>query len=520
MPWPNLLVGTGLAIAGWLLPRQVAGAWSLRQPMAVLLDVAVPGLGFALALAATARPIFAGALIFAAFGGFAFADWAKRAVLLEPIVFSDSAEVIELFRHPQLYLPFAGSGRVIAGGLVTFGVFAALMVSEPAAWEWSPWPAMIGLAAAGALGWAVGGPWLGDCARWLRRLAPSWDPFRDSARLGPLAMQLVYGITARSERAARRLGAAAPPAPAAIPRRSKTLPPAAVVQCESFFDARRLHPGIGRGLLPAFDACCRDGIQSGRLAVNGWGANTVRTEFAVLTGLDDAALGLDRFNPYHAFARVPLASFVWRLRAAGYRTICIHPFDRRFYRRDRIMPDLGFDAFLGEEAFPGAARTGLYIADVEVARLAVELLREEGPGTFLFAITMENHGPWHGKGPAGLDLAPELAALPEGRALGRFLRGLRGSDAMLGILAEALTARGAPGVLAFYGDHLPSFPAAFAALGFRDRQSDYVIWSPPAGEGRRRDLAAHELPAAIMAAMSAATIRRRDSALDFRVGAL
>jgi len=107
----------------------------------------------------------------------------------------------------------------------------------------------------------------------------------------------------------------------------------------------------------------------------------------------EAAIGLDRFNPYHAFARVPLASFVWRLRAERYRTICIHPFDRRFYGRDRILPKLGFDVFLGEEAFAGAARAGVYIADVEVARLGAELLREEGPGTFLFAITMANHGP-------------------------------------------------------------------------------------------------------------------------------
>jgi len=76
---------------------------------------------------------------------------------------------------------------------------------------------------------------------------------------------------------------------------------------------------------------------------------------------------------------------------------------------------------------------------------------------------------------------------------------------MLGIFAQALTMRSEPGVLAFYGDHLPSFPAAFAALGFRDRDSDYVIWSPQVNEGRRRDLAAHELQAAILDATSAAT---------------
>ena len=75
----------------------------------------------------------------------------------------------------------------------------------------------------------------------------------------------------------------------------------------------------------------------------GWGANTMRTEFAVLTGIPESALGYDRFNPYYGLARVPIESHVWRLRRAGYRTICLHPFDRRFFRRDLAMPALGFE---------------------------------------------------------------------------------------------------------------------------------------------------------------------------------
>jgi hypothetical protein len=48
-------------------------------------------------------------------------------------------------------------------------------------------------------------------------------------------------------------------------------------------------------------------------------------EFAVLTGIAESALGYDRFNPYHAVTRTPIASQVWRLRRAGYRTICLPP---------------------------------------------------------------------------------------------------------------------------------------------------------------------------------------------------
>ena len=109
-------------------------------------------------------------------------------------------------------------------------------------------------------------------------------------------------------------------------------------------------------MLAGFAACRASSALSGRLHVPGWGANTMRTEFAVLTGIPESALGYDRFNPYYGLARVPIGSQVWRLRRAGYRTICLHPFDRRFFRRDLAMPALGFERFLGRETLRRAAR--------------------------------------------------------------------------------------------------------------------------------------------------------------------
>ena len=211
----------------------------------------------------------------------------------------------------------------------------------------------------------------------------------------------------------------------------------------------------------------------------GWGANTMRAEFAVLTGIPESELGYDRFNPYYALARTPIESHVWRLRRAGYRTICLHPFDRRFFRRDLAMPALGFERFLGRETL-GGPRTPPYYPDPDLARDILRVIDREGPETFLFAITMGNHGPWLAKGPP---IDPDIAALfdpgemPDGAGLLRYLDGLRRSDAMLQILIGELERRGRPAVLAFYGDHLPSLPHAFAHFGFTETSADYVIWN-------------------------------------------
>src|SRR5204863_52509 len=76
--------------------------------------------------------------------------------------------------------------------------------------------------------------------------------------------------------------------------------PVIIVQCESFFDARRLSPLIQRDFLAGFDACRASAGLFGRFDVPAWGANTMRAEFAVLTGVPESELGYDRFNPYYA----------------------------------------------------------------------------------------------------------------------------------------------------------------------------------------------------------------------------
>jgi len=497
----HFTIGLIMAIAGALAPRFVSRA-PLRLSAKFLIDLLPSLIGFVLFATLTARPILAGTLILSLMIGFAFVDWVKRATLLEPAVFSDLGEFIELFRHPDLYLPFAGPARVIGTAVGIFILFGILFVYETPAWAWTPASSLLPPLAICAAGWAIHGPFINQTAELFRRLNPTGDPFRDAADIGPSAMQFTYSFIARDERSARR-AEARKSRPALVMARSSGATPIMVVQSESFFDPRRLHPGIPADIVPNFAAAQQFGIQSGRMAVNTWGANTIRTEFAVLTGLPDEAVGFDRFNPYFAFARTPLPSLASRMREQGYRTICLHPFDRTFYRRDHVLPFLGFDTFIGDEAFADASRTGGYISDEEVGKVALELLREEGPHTFLFIITMENHGPWKDavKRPLLPDLTAGLPDIPEKAELNGFLHGVRKADALLGTLCDTLSERG-PGLCAFYGDHLPSFPEAFPALGFHETSSDYLIWHSQGGLALQQDLAAHQLSSAIASALT------------------
>jgi hypothetical protein len=496
-------VGGALALAAWLIPRRIADAKTAGSP-ALLLDLLPVLLAGSLVLTATGRPIFTGVVLVSLGAGFAVADRTKRQVLREPVVFSDMSELPQVFSHPQLYLPFAGPTLVIGGAAAATALSIALLSLEPGVWEPDPWLVLF------YAGLMIGGAWLmsrepalGIAAAALRELGATGEPLSDAATLGPFAMVLISGVIARAERAARRARHAPLPAPSLRRARPPAGVPLVLVQCESFFDARRLTPLVPRDLLSGFDACCESGATFGRLEVGGWGANTMRAEFAVLTGIPESELGYDRFNPYHAFARVPITSLAWRLRTQGYRTICLHPFDRSFFRRDLTLPALGFERFLGIESLGGSRRPP-YCSDPELAEQVLGVLDAEGPRVFIFAITMGNHGPWR---EVGLPIDPELRHqfdpedVPQGGDLARYLEGLRRSDEMLQILLSGLRQRDREGVLAFYGDHLPSLPHAFGYFDFDEGGTDYVVRHDAALHSHQLDLPAHGLPQVIIEAL-------------------
>jgi hypothetical protein len=506
----HIAVGVALALAGWLIPRRVADARTVRLA-ALLVDLLPVLLGGSLLLAATGRPIFTGVVLISLGAGFALADRTKREVLREPVVFSEMSELPHVFTHPQLYLPFAGPVLVVGGAVAAIAACIALLSFEPELWRPDPLLVMTygALIVTGA--WLMSRePVLGAVAAALRELGATGEPFSDASALGPFAMVLVYGVVARAERTARRARHAPPPAPALTLRSAGV--PLILVQCESFFDARRLSPLVPEALLSGYDACCESGGTFGRLEVPGWGANTMRAEFAVLTGIPENELGYDRFNPYHAFARAPIASLVWRMRNQGYRTVCLHPFDRSFFRRDLTLPALGFETFLGLESLGGSRRPPYY-SDPELAHHVLRVLDAEGSRVFIFAITMGNHGPWHEAGPpidAELQCLFDAVSLPQGGELLRYLDGLRKSDEMLQILLSGLQQRQRDAVLAFYGDHLPSLPHAFRHLGFNEWDSNYVVWHGAAPRVRQVDLPAHRLPKIIVETL------HRAGALDDR----
>ena len=506
----QLAVGILITAATWLGLRRLVGARLLGTPgrarwAILLLDALPPFAGFALFLLAVQRPIMSALAILALGIGMGVADRVKRTILGEPVVFADRAELIELVRHPRLYLAFIGIWRMILATAACVGIVALLLWVEPRLWDPGVvyfWPRAIVAALIGRLLFRLPGrpPLLGWLANRYRGFGPSRDPIVDARQFGLLASCIIHATLARDERADRQQAAQARDWPA-IP----DVGPIVIVQGESFVDPRQLHPALAT-LVPGFAGLQRDAVLHGRLTVPCWGANTIRSELAVLTGLGGDDIGLDSYNPYEHFARVALPSLASAARAGGYRTICIHPYNPDFYYRDKVMPLLGFDQFIGIEGFAGAPRRGPYVSDVAVAERIARAIADHGPKVFVFAITMENHGPWDSEHDSidPVPLPADWGRIDAEVALGRWLRHLESSDAMIPIVRDAIGDRG---WMIFYGDHQPSLAGPFHAPEAPDRRTDYAVWGAGVAAGARTDLAAEGLPGALLAAIEDA--RRR-----------
>jgi phosphoglycerol transferase MdoB-like AlkP superfamily enzyme len=264
-------------------------------------------------------------------------------------------------------------------------------------------------------------------------VAPQPDP-ADAKRLGLIGSILIHFIRWQAGPASF-----APPAPIQLGLASPRV--IVIVQIESFADPADWSWNGPR--LPNLALAQRRAVISGRLTLPCIGAFTMRPEFEMLTGIGCGELGFDCFNPYLRGEAFAAAALPLRMRAAGYRTVFIHPHDPRFFARNELMPRFGFDEFIDESEFAGAERRGPYISDVEAGRRVIAEIGSGQQPVFIFCATMENHGPW----------LPER--LPGLSAVEQYAAHLQNADLMIGEIVAALDARRVPALLAFYGDHVP-----------------------------------------------------------------
>jgi hypothetical protein len=504
-----LYLAVALMIESTVQPHRRGHEWLERR--ASLTRLVILAVFYAFWLGVFWRPWMAA---FASMGTvllFAMVGNIKKRLLFEPLVFLDLQLVQQVLQHPKLYYSeILTAPRHVTLTVTAILVLLAAVLAGAHAEAALPGPAdeLIRLALMLlplALYWLprVQGGAEFVARHWLPGPAGEKNPDKATSRWGqfvPLFAHYCAWIAEGRSAAPRQPNIR--PLPVTAPARGSSLPHIVAVQCESFVNPARYfhHPPE----LPAFASARESAVACGILEVPAGGAYTMRTEFAFLSGLPGSRLGFDAYNPYVRADRRPWPSLARALSECGYATDFIHPHDMRFFRRDRVMPSLGFQHMHGEERFSDADRLGPYVSDEAVARCVLELLEGATQPRFVFAVTMENHGPWR---PGRLD-----ATEHDERQI--YFRHLQSADRAIHLLMEAFNSLERPVVFCFFGDHTPllHFDTAEPAAS----STDYFIQATAGATVQPvqdQTLAAHQLaPLVINEASLALAIGRQEQA--------
>lgn len=513
LPWMNLIlpisVGLGLSflLECQLEPRALS-PWK-RQWAALCIHIGIWFLLFAFEIVLFQRTWFAVFNVLALLLLVVQVNNAKYHSLREPFIFQDFEYFIDVLKHPRLYLPFLGVARtlIIAAGFI--GALYGGISFEPSLFEWMSIKDFLILLIS-LLMFGFGLFWLGA----KQKLPVIFDAETDLKQLGLLTSLWRYAEEERKD-CCFPLKDEFTESAQITPRKLSNL---VVVQSESFFDARRLFSGIRTEVLQEFDAIKTSAVCHGQVEVPAWGANTVRTEFAFLSGLNAESIGVHRFNPYRKLAKQGIPTLASFLKSFGYRTVCVHPYPASFYARDKVFPLLGFDEFIDIHSFNLANKTGPYIGDVALAEKVCGILETSSTqAIFVFVITMENHGPLHLEKVLEGDVDRLYSTIPpeDCEDLTIYLRHLGNADRMAGMLRDRLDVLPGSNWLCWYGDHVPIMPKVYAATSSPSGRTDYLLWAKGRnnpGDKAHLDLKVENLSALLLQEMGLIGVEKIEKA--------
>jgi len=197
--------------------------------------------------------------------------------------------------------------------------------------------------------------------------------------------------------------------------------------------------------------------KSGWLVSPTLGGVTCNVEFELLTGFAMKFLPKGSI-PYQQYIDRPIPTVISALRQNGYHTLAIHPFVKSFWNRDAVYNNFGFDEFIGQEGFSNAKTKRTFIVDDELINGIIERVNTARHPTFVFAISIQNHGPYSGDDKIkstkdryiGRKVSAESLA-----SLETYLHGIRDADRALHALISHYQKSNRKTIIIFFGDHLP-----------------------------------------------------------------
>ncbi|WJH32948.1 LTA synthase family protein [Paenibacillus sp. CC-CFT747] len=227
-----------------------------------------------------------------------------------------------------------------------------------------------------------------------------------------------------------------------------------------------------------------------------FGGTTANVEFEVLTGNSVRFLP-DSTVAYISHVNRPVDSLASIYSRKGYTATAVNPFYNWFFNSRNVYRHLGFSRFVPSE-YMDQEFHGPFLKDSQVMDTIIRAT-EESPGPdFVFANTMENHGPYKDKFyRTEIEVSGEVSE--ESLAILRnYAEGERAFDQALKKLTDHYRESAEPTVILCFGDHMAQLGNAYKVYrdtgyitGAEDpsymekmHYTPFVIWSNAAAPGK------------------------------------
>lgn len=195
---------------------------------------------------------------------------------------------------------------------------------------------------------------------------------------------------------------------------------------------------------------------SGYLLSPQFGGGTSNVEYEVLTGNSMSFLPGGSV-PYQQYINKPLPSLASYFEEKSYKSMAIHSYEGWFWNRINVYKQLGFESFMSKDNFVNPEYKGYFISDQEVSQQIMKQVDETERSMFIYAVTMQNHGPYEDGTRYGSNQIKVQGNLTDQSktTLETYTQGVYDADQALKQLIDHFKQSDEPTLIVFYGDHLP-----------------------------------------------------------------
>jgi phosphoglycerol transferase MdoB-like AlkP superfamily enzyme len=235
-----------------------------------------------------------------------------------------------------------------------------------------------------------------------------------------------------------------------------------VLLSESFWDPMLMkNVTFSEDPIPKFRSLMRD-YTSGWMLSPQFGGNTANVEFEVLSGNSMRFLPEDSLA-YIEFMNHGVDSLASILSRQGYTATALNPFFNWFFNSRNAYKNLGFSRFIALEHFDPEFH-GPNLEDSQVMRRIEEATASTPGPDFIFANTMENHGPYKDKFSFNPIKVTGPITSESKNMLENYATGAHAFDKAFGDLVDYYGKSSEPTIILCFGDHLPKLGNDYGAF--------------------------------------------------------